>query len=120
LDPSGQTIIQPFASDADDFTQGNGTSVLNDAGTFNSDNFVDVPLDIGAIVNANLDKTQIIAFGNQLFAGATYSGPAPDLLLDSVTFTGSAGLQTLNFTTDEEGFAVLTAFSAPGTEIVHH
>jgi hypothetical protein len=124
LDPSNQTTIQTFATSSPDgnaFSQGNGASVPNNASTFPNDNFITVSLDMAAADTTNgFDKTTVVAYGIQIFAGDTYAGPAPVLLLDSITFAGSAGLSTLDFTDNEQGFAVQTGLSAAGTQIIHH
>ena len=122
FDESGQTLITPFATSFDGastYTQGNGTSLVNNAATFtNTETFIDAQLDIGAI--ASFDDTKVIAVGIQVFAGGTYAGPAPTLALDSITFTGTNAPANMDFTTDAQGFAVQTGLSVAGTEIIHH
>jgi len=122
FDETGQTLITPLATSFDGtavYTQGNGTSIVNNAATFNS-TFIDVQLNIGNIATANFDATKVIAVGIQLFAGGTYTGPAPTLILDSITFTGANAPTSLDFTTDAQTFAVNAGQSVAGTEIIHH
>ncbi|HEU4580702.1 MAG TPA: hypothetical protein VFS67_20735 [Polyangiaceae bacterium] len=124
FDETGQTLITPFATSTPDgnaFTQGNGTTVLNNAAAFtNTDTFIDVQLDIGAIATSGFLDTNVVALGIQILAGGSYAGPEPTLLLDSVTFTGSGGLTNLDFTTDAQGFARNNFAGIQTAEVIHH
>jgi hypothetical protein len=119
FDPSGQLFVQPFVMDADfdPFVQGSFLPISDD--TFDdNDNFFDIDIDVGAVTTADFDVTTVRAIGLQVLSGATLPGPATAvLLLDSITFDG-AGVPDLEFTDDEEDFAVSSA--GPGATITHH
>jgi hypothetical protein len=125
LDESGQTQFQLFATsfNGTDYIQGNGTAIVNNAATFTpADTFVDFTLTFGTISTSNgFDPATVVAFGIQPFAGGSFTGPAPTLLLDSITYTNPAsGLTDLDFTTDVQGFAVNQYAGLQTAEVIHH
>lgn len=123
LDEGGQLFAQTFATDNSGFTFGAGTfKTLNAANFTNTDTFIDVPLDIGAISSANFDDTDVIAVGIQVGTGGGFTGTAqPVLLLDSITFTGANAPANLDFTADAQNFAVNTnAGVFADASVTHH
>ncbi|HEU4577273.1 MAG TPA: hypothetical protein VFS67_03390 [Polyangiaceae bacterium] len=55
-----------------------------------------------------------------VFAGGSYAGPAPTLVLDSITFTGTNAPADRDFTADEQGFARNNFAGLQTAEVIHH
>jgi len=121
LDETGQLFLQTFATDAD-FTFGQATFRAINAATFtNTETFIDVPIDVAAISTSGFDPLHVVQIGVQFVAGALFVGPVTaELLVDSITFTGSSGLEDLNFNLDAQGFAVNPDVGLQTAEVIHH
>jgi len=121
FDAAGLAYLRVFANDSE-YTFGQGTLRSIDSGTFgNTQTFIDVPLDVGAISSGGFDATHVVAIGIQIGAASPFQGAlAPRLLLDSISYTGASGLQDLKFTTDAQGFAVNPDTGLQTAEVIHY
>ena len=121
LDDTGQLFLQSFATDAD-FTFGRATFASISTSTFSdTETFIDVPIDVGAISSSGFDAGHVLEIGVQILAGALFVGPVTaELLLDSITYTGSSGLPDLTFSADAQGFSVNPDVGLQTAEVIHH
>jgi hypothetical protein len=123
LDETGQLFLHGFGTDSA-FDEGAGTSSLINAATFgDTQTFVDVPFDLATAtpITNPFDNTSVLAVGIQVNSGGAFVGPTTAvLLLDSITFTGTATLTNLDFTTDAQGFTVNVNAGLQTTQVIHH
>jgi hypothetical protein len=123
LDETGGLFVQTFATDSDsDPLFGTSTFAPITAANFtNTETFANIDLDIGSISAAGFDATDVVTMGIQVGSSGAFVGSATAvLLLDSITYTGSAGLTNLDFTSDEQGFALNPDLGLQTAEVIHH
>jgi len=124
-----QLFVTPFATDGatGGFVQGSGTFTVINAGAFgDTETFINLPFTVSTATpsSGTFDPTDSIALGLQLGSGASFVGPTTAvLLLDSVSYTGSSGLQNLDFAVDAQNFGINVNAglqAADGVQVIYH
>jgi hypothetical protein len=121
LDETGQVYLQAFAVDSD-FTLGTAPLVpMDDSAFTGTRTFINISLDVGAIATSGFDDTHVFGIGIKVGAGGSLVGTVTvELLLDSITYTGSSGLMDLSFSEDAQGFSVNQLVGLQTAEVVHY